>query len=303
MAGANLLDFQNIFSLEGKVAVVTGGSRGLGLAAASGILQAGASKVYITSRTASACEQACTTLNALPNKRPGAEAISVPADSSTTDGIQGLVDAVSQTTDHVDLLLVNAGTAHREGFDTHNEEKWDEVLNINLKSVFYTIQRYSPPSHIPQRHTNTHHPASRRFTPLLTHPSHATLTTPSRAIVTASVSAIGQTTLGANAAFSYAAAKAGAVHLVRQLALELGPRHVLVNSIAPGFFPTEMAAPMIEARGGAAELGRTYPNGRLGAGEDFAAAVVWLGSRAGSHVVGQCIVVDGGGVIGKINKE
>ncbi|KAL1633649.1 hypothetical protein SLS56_002797 [Neofusicoccum ribis] len=282
MAGANLLDFQNIFSLEGKVAVVTGGSRGLGLAAASGILQAGASKVYITSRTASACEQACATLNALPNKRPGAEAISVPADSSTTDGIQGLVDAVSQTTNHVDLLLVNAGTAHREGFDTHNEEKWDEVLNINLKSVFYTIQR---------------------FTPLLTHPSHATLTTPSRAIVTASVSAIGQTTLGANAAFSYAAAKAGAVHLVRQLALELGPRHVLVNSIAPGFFPTEMAAPMIEARGGAAELGRTYPNGRLGAGEDFAAAVVWLGSRAGSHVVGQCIVVDGGGVIGKINKD
>lgn len=141
MEATNLLDFQNIFSLEGKVAVVTGGSRGLGLAAASGILQAGASKVYITSRTAKACEEACATLNRLPNKRPGAQAISVPADSSTIEGIQELVNAVSQTTDHVDILLLNAGLAHREGFDTHNEQKWSEVMDINLKSVFYTSQK------------------------------------------------------------------------------------------------------------------------------------------------------------------
>lgn len=105
------------------------------------------------------------------------------------------------------------------------------------------------------------------------------------------------------AAFSYAASKAGAIHLVRQLALELGPRRVLANAIAPGFFPTEMSAPMIAARGGEARVASGYPNGRLGRGEDFAATVVWLASRAGSHVTGQCVVVDGGGVVGKVVRE
>lgn len=141
MEAANLLNFQSIFSLEGKVAMVSGGSRGLGLAAASGLLQQGCSKVYITARTASACDEAVATLNALPNKTPGAQAISVPADSSTTEGIEKLVDAVSQTTDHVDILLCNAGVLHREKFETHAEDKWDQVLNVNLKGVFYSVQK------------------------------------------------------------------------------------------------------------------------------------------------------------------
>lgn len=141
MATANLVDFPNIFSLEGKVAVITGSSRGLGLAAASGILQAGASKVYITSRSANGCEEACAILNALPNKRADAQAIPVPADSSTVDGIQELVDAVSKSTDHVDILLINAGMAYGERFETHDEKKWTEVMDINLKSVFYAAQK------------------------------------------------------------------------------------------------------------------------------------------------------------------
>ncbi|OJD36294.1 gluconate 5-dehydrogenase [Diplodia corticola] len=282
MATADLVDFQNIFSLEGKVAVVTGGSRGLGLAAASGILQAGASKVYITSRGADACEEACATLNALPNKRADAQAIAVPADSSTVDGIQELVNGVAKSSDHVDLLLINAGMAYGERFEAHDEKKWTEVMDINLKSVFYTVQK---------------------FAPLLTKPEYANMATPSRVIVTASVSGIGPTTLGEGATFSYAAAKAGAIHLVRQLALELGPRNVLVNSIAPGFFPSDLAAPLIERMGGAAALARSRPNGRLGRGEDFAATVVWLASRAGSHVTGQCIVLDGGGSVGKVVRE
>ncbi|KAK0647652.1 3-oxoacyl-(acyl-carrier-protein) reductase FabG [Lasiodiplodia hormozganensis] len=306
MATANLVDFQNIFSLEGKVAVVTGSSRGLGLAAASGILQAGASKVYITSRSASGCEEACAILNALPNKRADAQAIPVPADSSTVDGIQELVDAVSKSTDHVDILLINAGMAYGERFEKHDEKKWTEVMDINLKSVFYAAQR---------------------FAPLLTNPKYTTLATPSRIIVTASVSGIGPTTLGEGAkyvpahpphppppppllsltqdnnSFSYAAAKAGAIHLVRQLALELGPRNVLANSIAPGFFPSDLAAPLIARMGGERALARSRPNGRLGRGEDFAGTVVWLASRAGSHVTGQCIVLDGGGSVGKVVRE
>ncbi|KAL1639067.1 hypothetical protein SLS58_008268 [Diplodia intermedia] len=282
MATANLVDFQNIFSLEGKVAVVTGGSRGLGLAAASGILQAGASKVYITSRSKDGCEEACATLNALPNKRAGAQAIAVPADSSTVDGIQELADGVAKSTDHVDVLLINAGMAYGERFETHDEKKWTEVMDINLKSVFYTVQK---------------------FAPLLTKPEHANMAAPSRVIVTASVSGLGPTTLGEGATFSYAAAKAGAIHLVRQLALELGPRNVLVNSIAPGFFPSDLAAPLIERMGGERALARSRPNGRLGRGEDFAATVVWLASRAGSHVTGQCVVLDGGGSVGKVVRE
>ncbi|KAF4535231.1 Rhamnolipids biosynthesis 3-oxoacyl-(acyl-carrier-protein) reductase, partial [Lasiodiplodia theobromae] len=141
------------------------------------------------------------------------------------------------------------------------------------------------------------------FAPLLTNPKYITLATPSRIIVTASVSGIGPTTLGEGATFSYAAAKAGAIHLVRQLALELGPRNVLANSIAPGFFPSDLAAPLIARMGGERALARSRPNGRLGRGEDFAGTVVWLASRAGSHVTGQCIVLDGGGSVGKVVRQ
>lgn len=141
MAAAHLTDFQNIFSLKTKVAVVTGGSKGLGLAAASGMLQHGLAKVYITARTASTCDEAAAALNKLPNKAPGAQAVSVPGDSSTVEGIQKIVNEISKTTTHVDILLVNAGMVHRERFDTHNEEAWDQVMNINLKGAFYAVQR------------------------------------------------------------------------------------------------------------------------------------------------------------------
>lgn len=162
-AQTQLKDFKNIFSLEGKVAVVTGGSRGLGLHAASGfvpspssqllrsmssilntssLLQAGCSKVYITSRKAAACEQACAALNALPNKRPGAVAISVPADSAKVSDVEGLVKEVSKTTDHVDILFANAGATWGEKFDTHPDSAFAKVMDLNVKSVFNTIRLY-----------------------------------------------------------------------------------------------------------------------------------------------------------------
>lgn len=109
-----------------------------------------------------------------------------------------------------------------------------------------------------------------------------------------------QTTLGEAATHSYAAAKAGTIHMCKQLAVDLGPRHVLTNSISPGFFPTELAGPLIEKLGGEAAMAKTYPNGKLGSNEDFAGTVVWLGSRAGSHCNGINVVIDGGGIIGRI---
>jgi len=135
-----LQDFSSIFSLKGKVVVVTGGSRGLGLHAASGFLQAGASKVYITSRKAPACEAAVAALNALPNKAPGAKAISVPADSSKFEGVEHLVREVAKTTDHVDILFANAGATWGAPFDSHPDNAFAKVMDLNVKSVFNTIR-------------------------------------------------------------------------------------------------------------------------------------------------------------------
>lgn len=158
-AQTELKDFSSLFSLEGKVVVVTGGSRGLGLHAASGyiptstltpvtiltissFLQAGCSKLYITSRKAAACDQACAALNALPNKRPGAQAISVPADSAKIGDVEGLVKKVAETTDHVDILFAHAGATWGEKFDTHPDGAFAKVMDLNVKSVFNTIRLY-----------------------------------------------------------------------------------------------------------------------------------------------------------------
>ncbi|KAK8203462.1 gluconate 5-dehydrogenase [Phyllosticta paracitricarpa] len=276
-AEVELKNFQNIFRLDGKVAVVTGGSRGLGLNAASGLLQAGASKVFITSRKAKACEEACAALNALPNKAPGAQAISIPADSSKVSEIERLVAEVKKHTDKVDILLANAGATWGSTFDKHPEDVFTKVLDLNVKSVFFTIQK---------------------FTPLLE--AAGSKSDPSRVIVTGSVAGIGiGTTNSANATPAYSVSKAAVLHLARNLAIELGPRNILVNGIAPGFFPTKMANGIIAAFGGQENLAKANPNGRLGFPEDFAAAVVYLCSRAGGHVNGDTIVLDGGKMLAR----
>lgn len=134
-----------------------------------------------------------------------------------------------------------------------------------------------------------------RFAPLLR--KRATLEDPSRVIITASIAGIGVGTLGENATFGYSASKAAALHLARNLALELGPQHILVNSIAPGFFPTKMASGLMELSGGVKKLAEATPNRRLGHPEDIAGTIVYLCSRAGGHVNGGNIVLDGGSVL------
>lgn len=276
-----LEDFANIFSLKGKVAVVSGGSRGLGLHAASGLLQAGCSKVFITSRKAAACDEAVAALNALQNKQPGARAYSVPADSSKLSEIDRLVDEVKKHTDHVDILFANAGATWGAYFDQVDEKNgWDRVMDLNVKGVFFTIQK---------------------FAPLLE--KKASTPDPSRVIVTGSVAGIATGSLGANAAYSYAASKAAVLHLARNLAVELGPRNILVNGIAPGFFPSKMANVLMERSGGVDQLNKANPNGRVGKAEDIAAAVVFLSSRAGGHVNGDTIVLDGGKIWGSNKLE
>jgi NAD(P)-dependent dehydrogenase (short-subunit alcohol dehydrogenase family) len=126
--------------------------------------------------------------------------------------------------------------------------------------------------------------------------NNASLEDPSRIIITASVAGIGIGSLGKNATFAYSASKAAVIHLARNLAVELGPRHILTNAIAPGFFPSKMTAGFIEISGGADSLAAKIPNRRLGKPEDIAGLVVFLSSRASSHINGATITVDGGQV-------
>ncbi|KAF5680953.1 NADPH-dependent beta-ketoacyl reductase (rhlG) [Fusarium circinatum] len=271
MAEAQLEDFPSLFSLKGKVAVITGGSRGLGLHAASAFLQAGASKVFISSRKAAACEEACKALNALPNRAPGAVAISVPADSAKFEGVESLLAQVKKHTDRVDILFANAGATWGEQFDTHPDSAFAKVMDLNVKAVFNTI---------------------RLFTPLLE--KSASLQDPSRVIITASVAGLGVGTIGKQGTYGYSASKAAVLHLGRNIAMELGPRHITVNSICPGFFPSKMSNGLLEMSGGVEEIANSNPMRRLGKPEDIAGVVVYLASRAGSHVNGETIAIDGG---------
>ncbi|KAL2254997.1 hypothetical protein VTK26DRAFT_4401 [Humicola hyalothermophila] len=132
----------------------------------------------------------------------------------------------------------------------------------------------------------------REFAPLLRR--RATADDPSRVVITASTAGLGVGTLGKQATFGYSASKAAVIHLGRNLAVELGPRHITVNSICPGFFPSKMSNGLLEMAGGADKIGQGNPMGRLGRAEDIAGVVVYLTSRAGSHVNGATIAIDGG---------
>lgn len=140
-----LTDFASLFRLDGKIAVVSGGSRGLGLHAASGLLQAGCHRVFITSRKASACDEAAAALNALPNLAPGARAIAIAADCSRVSEIERLVAEVRKHVDRVDVLFANAGATWGSEFERVDEKNgWDKVMDLNVKGVFFTIQKWGP---------------------------------------------------------------------------------------------------------------------------------------------------------------
>ncbi|KAK0354165.1 hypothetical protein LTR91_004570 [Friedmanniomyces endolithicus] len=272
-ADVQLKDFPSLFSLRGKTAVITGGSRGLGLHAASGLLQAGCAKVFITSRKAKACEEACEALNALGCQ---GKAFSVPADLVKAGEVERLVGEVEKYTDKVDILFANAGATWGAAFDEHPESAFEKVMKLNVQSVFVCCQK---------------------FAPLLR--KAGTLEDPSRIIITASIAGIGIGSVGEHATFGYNASKAAALHLAKGLAVELGPQNILTTAIAPGFFPTKMASGLMELTGGTKALAEANPNRRLGVPEDIAGTVVFLCSRAGSHVNGSSIVLDGGAIYGK----
>lgn len=240
------------------------------------LMQAGCSKIYITSRKAKACEEAVAALNALPNRAPGATAYSIPADSSKVSEIERLVAEIKKTTDHIDILFANAGATWGAPFETHPESAFSKVLDLNVKSIFYTAQKLEPLLKV-----------------------KATPEDPSRLIVTASTAGIGVGSLGDNATYGYSASKAAAIHLTKNLAVELGPRNIMCNVVAPGFYPSKMAAGLMEIAGGVDLIASMSPNGRVGHPEDIAGVVVFLASRAAKHLNGAVITSDGGSVLNR----
>ena len=248
-----------LFDLTGKTALVTGGTAGIGLMVARGLLQAGAS-VVLSSRKPAAGEQAVAELS------PYGEVVSVPADVSTEAECLRLAEEVGARLGRLDILVNNAGATWGAPLADFPAGAWDKVLDLNLKAPFFL---------------------SRACLPLLT--AAGTAEDPARIINVGSIDGLRVPELST---YSYSASKAAVHQLTRVLARELGPRHVTVNAIAPGPFPSKMMAGTLADFGD--EIAATSPLGRIGRPDDMAGAAVFLASRAGSWLTGVVLPVDGG---------
>ena len=252
---------QDLFTLKGRSALITGGSRGIGRMIAAGFLAHGA-RVYISARKASACDQTAAELSAeFPAQ---GKCVSLPADVSTVEGAKALAAAYAQHEGELDILVNNAGAAWGEPFDNFPESGWDKVVDLNLKAPFFLTQALAPLL----RKAGEKHVA--------------------KVINIASIDGI---SVNPQETYSYAASKAGLIHLTHRMSLRLIQDNIAVSAIAPGAFASNMNK---EARDHADEISSRIPSGRIGTDEDMAGAAIYLASRAGDYVVGQTIVVDGG---------
>jgi len=265
------MDLEKLFSIQGKVAVVTGGSRGIGEMIAAGFLANGA-RVYISSRKADACEATAKRLS----ESFGGECIALPANLAGVEGVDSLVEQLKSREERVDILVNNAGVSWGAELDEFPESGWDKVMDTNVKGVFFLTQR---------------------LLPLLE--AGATAEDPARVINIGSIDGI-KTPVFDN--FSYGPSKAAVHALTRQLAAHLVKRNIIVNAIAPGPFPTWMLSTGVGG-GGDVEatdwdaVGRVNPRGRVGTPEDIAGLAIFLSSRAGAFTVGEVISCDGGTVV------
>jgi len=248
----------DLFSIAGKTAVVTGGSRGIGLMIARGFVEAGA-KVYISSRKADVCEQVAAELS------EQGECIALPADLSTEAECRRLADEVAAREPQLDILVNNAGATWGAPLEDYDEAAWERVLALNVKGVFHLTKFLAP---------------------LLD--KAGTADEPARVINIGSIDGIHVPMLDT---FAYSSSKAAVHQLTRHLARRLAPT-VTVNAIAPGPFESKMMAATLDAFGD--QIAAQAPLKRIGRPDDMAGTAVFLASRAGAYLTGAIIPVDGG---------
>ena len=250
------MDTSKLFRLDGRVALVTGGSRGIGRMIAEGYVQQGA-KVYVSSRKAAACEETADAL--------GPNCIALPADISTVDGCKELAAKLAALEPRLDILVNNAGAAWGVPFADFPESGWDKVMDLNVKSPFFLTQALHE---------------------LLK--AAASAAQPAKVI---NITSIDGQRVNPWETYSYQASKAALIHLTRRMAARLIEDQIVVTSLAPGAFPSDMNR---AARDHSDGVAKRIPAGRVGYDEDMAAAAIYLASRAGDYVVGETLTVDGG---------
>jgi len=248
----------DLFSIEGKTAVVTGGSRGIGLMIAEGFVRAGA-KVYISSRKADVCDEAAAQLSKVGT------CLSLPADLSSEDGCRQLADAVIEREDRLDILVNNAGATWGAPLADYDEAAWERVLALNVKGVFHT---------------------TKFLLPLLQ--AAGTQEAPARVINIGSINGLRAPGLET---YAYSTSKAAVHHLTVHLARQFAP-NITVNAIAPGSFESKMMAATLEAYG--ETIAQSTPLKRIGRPEDVAGTAIFLSSVGGAYLTGTVIPVDGG---------
>lgn len=255
------MDVRQLFSIQDRVAVITGGSTGIGRHIAQGLSAAGA-KVYISGRngaklSAAAREIACAT---------GGAVIALRTDVSTIDGVEALVVEVAARETALHILVNNAGSIAEAPLESSSEESWDDVVDLNMKTPFFAVQKFLP---LLRKGATAAHPAS-----------------------VINIGSMGALRIGPKEVYAYQASKAGLHWLAKSLARKLGPENITVNVIAPGFFESEMT--VIASDEMRRTLDAMIPRGRIGAPEDVAGAAIYLASRAGAYVTGTVLPVEGG---------
>jgi len=259
---------KNLFDVSSKIALITGGSRGIGAMIAEGFVKNGV-KTYISSRKADACNKKSEELSQF------GECISLPADLTNMKEMNDLVSQIKERETKLDILVNNAGAAWGASFDDFPEEGWDKVMDTNVKSIFFLSQK---------------------LVDILQ--ASGTQSDPSRIINVGSIDGIG---IPRAETYSYPASKAAVHQLTRVLANRLANRNINVNAIAPGPFQSNMMAHTLEEHGD--EIKSSVPRGRIGMPEDMAGVTIFLSSKASSYVTGTIIPVDGGSLIARRHME
>ena len=255
------MSVRKLLDLSGKVAVVTGGSRGIGLQMAEGLGEMGA-RVAVTARKQEELDEACAHLGGL-----GVECLTVAGDLAASASIPGIVDAVIARWGQIDILVNNAGCNWAAPAEDYPDDGWRKVMNLNIDAQFYITREVGRRSMIPRRSGKIVNIAS--IAGLFGNPPKWEMRT-----------------------MAYNVSKGALVNLTRALAAEWGPYNLNVNAICPGFFPSKMTKVTLDRIGN--DVMDLTPLGRLGGDEDLKGSVVFLASEASRHVTGQAIAVDGG---------